>query len=126
MKCLRALVVGCSEEAERKIAAMLDPYGFDCIYLSHAAGALHFDDGDAIDLFVVDVGDPERGGRELIELIREGRFGSVPPPTLLCAMAMGPEAISLSSIFRPTIPGESHDLAALAEALEKAFPVQSD
>lgn len=81
MKSLCALVVGCRPDSRKKIETLLEPYGFDCVMLEHAADALAYGP-DTVALFVICVDEAQLGGQELEELVRAGRFGAEPPPII--------------------------------------------
>lgn len=81
MSSLCALVVGCPPESRKKIATLLEPYGFDCVMLEHAAEALGYSQ-DIVALLVVCMEDDQVAGRELEAYVREGFFGANPPPVI--------------------------------------------
>ena len=81
MKSLCALVVGCPSDSRKKIETLLEPYGFDCVMLEHAAEALGYSH-DVIALLVICVEEDTGVGRELEEFVRAGYFGVDPPPII--------------------------------------------
>lgn len=88
MTSLCALVVGCPPESRRKIEALLEPYGFDCVMLERAAEALEYSQ-DVIALLVISAEEDLVVGRELETLVREGYFGANPPPVIRVSDSAG-------------------------------------
>lgn len=81
MTSLCALVVGCPSESRKKVVALLEPYGFDCVMLEHAAEALGYCH-DIVALVVICMEYDQAAGRDLEAYVREGYFGAIPPPVI--------------------------------------------
>lgn len=117
---LRALVVDSDASARRAMIDKLSPQGFDCVEAHDGVEALHQASEDGIDLVVTALELPRLSGSQLIDLVRRGVFGAIPPPVIVCATQLNHASnviwsasdIALAAISKPVKNAELEDALA--------------
>jgi CheY-like chemotaxis protein len=126
MKTLRALILDPDRAARRQVAKILVECGFDSVAAADGGSALRFGASDGIDLIVADSRLPELAGAKLVEYVRSGAFGVIPPPLIILSAS---PADAEAWIGTPVPAGvavleKPFTSIAFAAALNAAFPVE--
>lgn len=106
------------------MAQLLGSSSFDSVEATDGINALRFAHAHAIDLMIADIDLRDLDALQLLRIIREGAFGSPPPPVIVCSANLNDEIWFL----HPAIKGVTQ-LAkpfkpiSFAAALNLAFPV---
>jgi CheY-like chemotaxis protein len=125
MKSLRALILDPDRAACRQVAKLLGKYGFDSVAASDGGSALRFASSNGIDLIVADFHLPNLVGPRLVDYVRSGAFGLIPPPLIILSTSRpdetgwigNPAPNGIAVLERP------FTTIAFAAALNAAFPV---
>ena len=125
MKSLRALIMDPDRAARRQVAKLLGKYGFDSVAAADSGSALRFTSSNGIDLIVADSRLPGLTGPKLVDYVRSGAFGLIPPPLIMLSSSQADETAwigdpapdGIAVLERPFTP------SAFAAALNAAFPV---
>ncbi len=101
MALLRALVVDNRLVARLYVQAVLSVSGFDCVTVSSDRGALRYASPNGIDLIVARIDAPVNDGVDLLQLVKDGRFGATPPPVLVHSHKRDVESSALRMCVYP-------------------------
>lgn len=125
MKSLRALILDPDRAARRQVAKLLGKYGFDSVAAADSGSALRFASSNGIDLIVADSRLPDLVGLKLVNYVRSGAFGLIPPPLIMLSTSQPDES---AWIGNPAPDGiavleKPFTTSSFAAALNTAFPV---
>lgn len=123
MKLLRALIVDPDGAVRSVMSKLLDRRAFDTVEAVDIVGALGFALDGSIDLIIADIDLDELDGLQLLRIIRNGSFGKLPPPVIVCSAILNEQIWTmhpaLKGVTRLPKPFTS---AAFTAALDQALP----
>jgi DNA-binding response OmpR family regulator len=121
---MRALIMDSDQRMRRQMAQFLGSSSFDSVEATDGISALRFAHAHAIDLIIADIDLRDLDALQLLRIIRDGAFGSTPPPVIVCSATLNdeiwflhPALEGLTQLAKPFTP------IGFAAALNLAFPV---